>query len=76
MSYITSVERIGYDRGTAAGEQSLIVSQLECKFGELPTTLGDWINDLSVSKIQALGKASLDCSTIADLTTWLDRHSD
>lgn len=84
MPYITSVERIGYDRGLQVGEESgvekgqrsLILRLLNRKFGVLSDRPIDQINQLSVIQIEALGEALLDFQSIADLTTWLDRHSD
>ncbi len=85
MPYITSVERIGYDRGLndgkvtgkaegiEEGERSLILRLLNRKFGALPDRPIYRINQLSITRLEALGEALLDFETIADLTTWLDR---
>jgi hypothetical protein len=75
MSYITSVEQIGYDRGLEQGKRSLLLRILIYKFSELPSAVSDRINTLSIHKIEALSKALLDFSTIEDLTTWLETHS-
>lgn len=72
MPYITSVEEIGYERG----ERSLILRLLNRKFGVLPNRTIDRINKLSITHLDSLGEALLDFSTIEDLTTWLDNHSD
>ena len=79
VPYITSVERIGYDRGKISGfeegERSLVLRQLGHKFGELSVSTSDRISTLSIRKVEALSKALLDFSAIEDLTTWLETHS-
>ncbi len=78
MPYITSVERIGYDRGLdegkTEGERSLALLLLNHKFGELPDRIIDQIKALSIPKIESLSKALLDFTSIEDLTTWLKNH--
>ena len=75
MSYITSVEQIGYDRGLEQGKRSLLLQILIYTFSELPSAVSDRINKLSIRKIEALSKALLDFRTIEDLTNWLETHS-
>lgn len=74
MPYITSVEEIGYDRGLEQGERSLVLRQLDYKFGELSASISDQIKSLSLPKIEALSKALLDFTSIEDLTGWLKKH--
>ncbi len=88
MPYITSVERIGYDRGLTEGtktgreegieqgERSLLLRILTRKFGQLSVPTIDRITLLSTSQLESLGEALLDFQSIEDLTTWLDRPSD
>jgi Domain of unknown function (DUF4351) len=71
MPYITSVEQIGIEKGIEKGERSLVLRQLEHKFGELPDLTLQQINVLSISKLGALGEALLDFAVIDDLQTWL-----
>ncbi|KAM3115440.1 DUF4351 domain-containing protein [Phormidesmis sp. 146-33] len=81
MRYITSVERIGYDRGKQEGRQegrqeerqSLIFLLLEQKVGQLPKSLSDRILTLSTQQLEALAIALLNFTSIADLTAWLDK---
>jgi Domain of unknown function (DUF4351) len=75
MPYITSVEEIGYDRGLVQGERSLILRQLNRRIGAIPDRMVDRINHLSITRLESLGEALLDFSTIEDLTTWLETHS-
>ncbi len=83
MPYITSVERIGFERGLQVGEESgmekgersLVLRLLQRKFGELPDRALTQINALAGSQLTALGEALLDFGTLADLTVWLERHA-
>jgi len=82
MPYITSVERIGYDRGVKVGEEggakrqarSLVLRQLTRRVGEIPEVLRSPLDSLSVEQLEALGEALLDFSTAADLESWLQEH--
>ena len=83
MPYITSVERIGIEKGIKKGikkgiekgERSLILRQLNRRVGEFPIALQSQIDRLSLSQLENLGEALLDFSTTADLTTWLENYS-
>jgi hypothetical protein len=77
VPYITSVERMGYDRGKAEGAQlqarSLLLRQLTRKVGSsIDDRLSLQINALSIAQLESLGDALLDFESIADLTTWLE----
>ena len=80
MPYITSVEQIGYDRGQEDGAQrqarSLLVRLLNHKFRSIPDRIFTQINTLSIAQLEDLSEALLDLHSIADLTTWLNTHSD
>jgi len=75
MSYITTGERIGYERGKEEGQQeqaqTLVLRQLQKRVGELPQQLREQIQGLSLEQLEALGEALLDFSAIADLLNWL-----
>ena len=75
MPYVTSVERIGIEKGIEKGERSFALHLLNHKFGELPDRTITQIDALSTRRIKQLGEALLDFSTIADLTSWLETHS-
>jgi len=53
------------------GEQRIILQLLTYKFSELDSSLIEQIRLLSVERLEALGKALLDFSEIAQLETWL-----
>jgi Domain of unknown function (DUF4351) len=81
MPYVTSIEKIGYDRGLQDGEEtgvekgrrSLILLQLIQKTGALSEPLTDRVNRLSAEQLQALAIALLGFESSGDLMTWLDR---
>ena len=57
------------------GQRSILLRQLNRRFGELPIALQLQINRLSLPKLEDLSDSLLDFGTIADLTTWLETHS-
>jgi Domain of unknown function (DUF4351) len=83
MSYVTSVEQIGFDRGFRVGEKigrekarrSIVALQLNHKFGELPEHLNERINCLSSEQLKALAMVLLRFESIDELTTWLENKN-
>ncbi|BAY82898.1 hypothetical protein NIES267_23830 [Calothrix parasitica NIES-267] len=67
MSYITTGERIGYERG----QQELVLRQLEKRVGEIPEEVIEEIATLSAEKVKVLGEALLDFLDLDDLLRWL-----
>ncbi|MBD2212096.1 DUF4351 domain-containing protein [Nostoc linckia FACHB-104] len=86
MSYITTGERIGYERGREEGkqegrqegkqegEQILVLRLLQKRFGNLPESLRLRIQTLSLNQLEELGEALLDFTAIEDLLSWLDTN--
>ena len=78
MPYVTSVEKIGIEKGIkegkTEGERSLVLHLLNHKFGELPDRTVTQIDTLSTQRIKRLGEALLDFGSIVDLTSWLETH--
>ncbi len=78
MSYITTGERIGYERGKEEGkqegEQNLVLRQLQRRVGELPEEVRGRIQTLSLEQLEALGEALLDFTAIEDLLNWLEAN--
>ncbi|MDZ8227977.1 DUF4351 domain-containing protein [Nostoc sp. ChiVER01] len=78
MSYITTGERIGYERGKQEGQQeqaqTLVLRLLQKRVGELPQQVREQIQGLSLKQLEALGEALLDFSAITDLLNWLQTH--
>ncbi len=75
MSYITTGERIGYERGEQEGrrqgEQNLVLRLLRRRVGELPQEVIGEIQTLSLEQLESLGEALLDFTTMDDLLNWL-----
>jgi len=67
MSYITTGERIGYERG----QQELVLQLLHKRVGELPEEIIEEITTLPVGKLKALGEALLDFVDLDELLRWL-----
>ncbi|MFM2062916.1 MAG: hypothetical protein RLZZ507_2586 [Cyanobacteriota bacterium] len=78
MAYITTGERIGYERGITEGkqegEQNIVVRQLQKRVGELPKETKTKIQTLSLNQLEELGEALLDFTAIEDLLNWLETH--
>lgn len=70
MPYITSIERMGIEKG----RKDMLIDLLNQKLNGLPTHVESQIEALSPEHLQALGKAILGFSSIDDLTNWLDSH--
>jgi hypothetical protein len=80
MPYITSVERIGFERGVKEEAQRslerqrcLIIRQLTRKVGTLPDSVLTKINALSIACLESLGEALLDFESLKDLTIRLEK---
>jgi len=79
MRYVTTGERIGYERGKEEGrqegrqegEQAVILKLLRRRLGELSPVTQQRIQSLSASQLETLGEALLDFTTMADLLNWL-----
>ncbi|BAB74275.1 hypothetical protein DSM107007_04230 [Nostoc sp. PCC 7120 = FACHB-418] len=78
MSYITTGERIGYERGKEEGQlkqaQALVLRLLQKRVGDLPAEVREQIQSLSLEQLATLGEALLDFSAISDLFNWLDAN--
>ncbi len=57
--------------GRAAGEKALVLKQLNRKLGSLSPELTAKVSNLSLERLETLGEALLDFSSVADLETWL-----
>jgi hypothetical protein len=74
MSYITTGERIGYERGKQEQGQTLILRLLQRRVGELSEEVRGDIQTLSLEQLEALGEALLDFTAIEDLLNWLSAN--
>ncbi|ALF52189.1 hypothetical protein ACX27_03905 [Nostoc piscinale CENA21] len=56
--------------------QGLILRLLNRRFGEIEALLIERIRSLSIEQLENLGEALLDFSSVNDLETWLNQHSE
>ena len=79
MPYISSIERLGFQKGLVEGRQegelSLILKLLNRQIGEISPDLANRIRQLPIEQLEALGEALLDFSNEGDLIEWLTSHS-
>ena len=57
------------------GEQRLIIRLLKRRFGEIDSLLIQKVQELPVEKLEELGEALLDFTSVTDLETWLEHNS-
>lgn len=74
MRYVTTGERIGYERGKQEGEQQLILRLVQRRVGELSPQLQERIKSLSLNQLETLGEALLDFTAMEDLLNWLQTN--
>ncbi|MEH2375407.1 MAG: DUF4351 domain-containing protein [Nostoc sp.] len=82
MRYITTGERIGYERGKQEGkkegkqkgQQRLILRLLQKRVGELSPELQERIQSLSLNQLENLGEALLDFTAMEDFLHWLETN--
>ncbi len=70
-------ETIGEAKGLEQGwqqERALVVRLLTKKLGNLTPKIQSRINELSIDRVEFLGEALLDFTSIADLEAWLDQN--
>ncbi len=86
MSYVTTGERIGYERGKHEGQveglqqglqegkQTLVLKLLQKRVGELSLDVYSRIQSLSLTQLEALGEALLDFTGMEDLLFWFQAN--
>ncbi|WP_211335133.1 DUF4351 domain-containing protein [Thiocapsa rosea] len=82
MPYVTSVERLGYTRGHSEGREegrraeaeTLVRKLLQRRLGALPGQIDARVTALSLERLEALGEALLDFTSVDDLDAWLGQH--
>ncbi len=70
MTYITTGERIGYERG----KQELILRLLKKRVGELSEETIASVQSLKVNQLEELGEALLDFTGLDNLLNWLEAN--
>jgi len=73
MQILNPWEREGVKRGKREGARTVLLRQLQRKFGRLPRELSKRIDDLSQPKLNSLADAVLDFEALKDVQTWLTR---
>lgn len=61
-------------QGRKQGEETLILRQINRRFGEVNASLIQNIRGLSIEQLEELGEALFDFSQIADLEAWLNQQ--
>ncbi len=75
MPYITSVERLGIEKGKQQGEANLVLRLLNRRLGQVSESVSEQIRQLPIEQIEDLGEALLDFESEEDLLTWLAQSS-
>ena len=74
MQITTSWMEQGIEQGIERGltrEKELVLRQLKRKLGQITPELEIQIKALDIDKVESLGEALLDFSTVDDLKAWL-----
>jgi hypothetical protein len=81
MPLISPTEQLAIERGIEQGieqgrqrEQQLIIRQINRRVGEMESSLIDSIRALTIEKLELLGEALLDFSSVTDLEQWLQNN--
>jgi Domain of unknown function (DUF4351) len=64
----------GRVEGEQLGKQRLVIRLLNRRFGEIDTSLLERVRSLSTEKLEDLGEALLDFSSLSDLQAWLNQE--
>ena len=64
----------GEARGKAEEGRSLVIKILIRKLGSLTPQLQAQVNSLQIDRVESLGEALLDFTSIADLENWLSHN--
>jgi hypothetical protein len=75
VTYVTTGERIGFNKGKQEGVLNFSLRLLTRRIGPLNLDSEQKIRNLSVSQLEDLGEALLDFTTITDLEDWLNTQS-
>jgi predicted transposase/invertase (TIGR01784 family) len=61
--------------GEARGEARMLLRQLNCRLGSVPSAVTEQIQQLTVPQLEDLGEALLDFTTLVDVEGWLSQNS-
>jgi predicted transposase/invertase (TIGR01784 family) len=65
---------IGVEQGITIGQRSLLLKQLSRKLGEIPNSMQQKINQLSMKFLETLSEILFDFNNLKDLEDWLDNN--
>jgi hypothetical protein len=65
---------IGREEGITIGQRSLLLKQLSRKLGEIPNSMQQKINQLSMEFLETLSEILFDFNNLKDLEDWLDNN--
>ncbi len=71
MTLVSSWELEGIEKGLHQGKEALIVRLLQRRFGAISEEMQSRLGQLSSEKLDDLGEALLDFSSLSDLEQWL-----
>jgi len=78
MEMMTSWHLAGRQEGLQAGRQEgkedLVIRQIRRRFGDVPQSLIQNIDRLTVEQLNELGESLFDFNNMADLKQWLAGH--
>ncbi|WP_310416538.1 DUF4351 domain-containing protein [Chamaesiphon sp. OTE_8_metabat_110] len=60
--------------GEARGEARMLVRQLNRRFGDASDRFTDRIQQLEIARLEELGEALLDFTSLADLEVWFSQN--
>ena len=75
MELTTSWERKGIVMGRHSGKKELLVRLLRRRFGDVSQEIEARIDALPDSRLDELGEAILDFTSLTDAQSWLDAHA-
>ena len=64
----------GREEGITIGQRSLLLKQLSRKLGEIPNSIQQKINQLSMKSLETLSEMLFDFNNLEDLEDWLDNN--
>jgi predicted transposase/invertase (TIGR01784 family) len=67
---------IGVEQGITIGQRSLLLKQLSRKLGEIPNSVQQKINQLSMESLETLSEMLFDFNSLEDLADWLDNNGE
>jgi hypothetical protein len=74
VTYISSIERSGIEKGRIQERREMILKFLGQKLVGLPASLKERVEALDADQLEDLSDVLMSFNAIDDLTTWLDSH--